>query len=264
MNCPNCYTPSAVSKTIDAGNAILRNRRCVACGSMWVTEETLRGGSLRSLAVQVRPVMATAGRKRPPPSMDSTPSAGSSAGGVGGGLSSGIDPSGVRSSDPSLQSSRDLPRARDPFKSRPVVHVGAATPPFMRIYRRYPNPHRMQQAAQVWQVLAQAHAGGEDGLEAEIGSAFDAGFLLRHPYSSDLRHRPKFEDFLAEQRWLEPAPAPDPMEAPRLAETLQQRDARALREGAERRDAELAEVRRKSREAEQAAAEKLRASGGAA
>lgn len=170
---------------------------------------------------------------------------------------SGSDPDPSRSN--STLDRRAL--ASPPYKSRPTVHLGAATPDFMRVYKRYPNPHRMQQAAQVFQDLAERWEGGETALADEIETAFDDGFLNRHPYSSDQRHRPKLEDVLAELRWQEPAPAPDPVEAAKPAETLAQRDERARREGLERRIAAKAELEAKERAVTAAIA--ARAAGGA-
>lgn len=119
----------------------------------------------------------------------------------------------------------------------------------MRCYSRYPNTFRKLQAAQTWQELAEQTPGGEVALADAIEAAFDAGMLKHKPYNGDAV--PKFETVLVERLWEEAPPAPP---APRIIETLQQRDARALREGTARTGDAIEEIRRKSREAEAAAA----------
>lgn len=126
--------------------------------------------------------------------------------------------------------------------------MGAVSEDFTRVYERYPNPFRKLQAAQTFAELAEQTLGGEAALADAIEAAFDGGMLNHKPYNND--HCPKFETLLAERLWEEAAPAP--VVAP-IAETLQQRDARALREGTARTAAALDEVRRKSAEAEAAA-----------
>ncbi len=180
--------------------------------------------------------------------------------------SEGSDPSPDQTDpDPSRQSPD---RARSEFRAEPNWERHKmpfdATKTFRHVFGRYPNQNGLYRAASAWQAIVEADfPGGEAGLGGAILSRFEHGQLLRHPYTGDHRYRPTFETYLKEFRWQEADSAPDDLAPEKPAETLQQRDARALREGAERRDAELAEVRRKSREAEQAAAEKLRASGGA-
>lgn len=237
MICPSCYGPSRIARTLDTGTEVTRIHEClsVECDSVWTTDQKLRTGSLRrNRRVIRRHGEATNGISdaTAPPSGVSNPSASTNgAGGVGGGLPSGIGQ--VRIQDPSLSNSvldRRAP-APVPFKPRPMVHLAAATPDFKRVYDRYPNKYRMQQAAQVFQDLALTWPGGERALADDIVAAFDKGMLTRHPYSSTQNHRPKLEDVLAEARWLEPPSDPDGAAAD---ETRPQRDARLSREAAER------------------------------
>lgn len=99
-----------VDKTIDAGDSIIRKRRCSSCGSRWVTEETMRKGSLMPAPVQARPGLATNGHGRPPPANNQPLVAVHGRGGVGGGLPSVSDP--ISDPDPSQQSDHEEPRAR--------------------------------------------------------------------------------------------------------------------------------------------------------
>lgn len=260
MICPACQGPTRISKTLDTGDVVIRMHECMdlACDEIWTTDQKLRPGTRRKnrrcltrnddISNRQAP-LAVASRDKQTPKSVGEVSGGANAvslplGGVGVGLPSGIDPSGL-GPDPFWQSAQEesraitRPSAPVPFKPRPMVHLGAATPPFMRVYKRYPNPHRMQEAAQVFQDLATSHPGGEEGVAAEIEAAFDAGFLNRHPYSGEQRVRPKFEDFLAGRRWLEPAPAPDPVAPVKSAESFAQRDDRTRREAAERTRASL-------------------------
>lgn len=147
---------------------------------------------------------------------------------------------------------------------RQIAHVGAATLLFLSCFDRYPRKDGKQAAAQVWQTIAGGCSGGEAELAQAIHARFDDGILTRHPYSGPNATRPFFETFLAERRWEDPDSAPDDVVAARPAETLEQRDIRARREGGERRAAAAAELDRKAREADAAVKARLSATGGAA
>lgn len=97
-----------------------------------------------------------------------------------------------------------------PRAPRRIAAVGAATLAFLSCFDRYPRGDGKQNAAQVWQELAECHPGGEAALARVILARFDAGMLKRHPYDGDPRYRPTFETFLSQRRWEDPDPKPEP------------------------------------------------------
>ncbi len=97
-----------------------------------------------------------------------------------------------------------------PFRERPrVAAVGACTPAFLAVFDRYPRKDAKQDAAQVFQELAEDYPGGQDALSAAILAAFDAGMLKRHPYNGPNHTRPFLDKVLARRRWEDPESAPD-------------------------------------------------------
>ncbi len=149
-----------------------------------------------------------------------------------------------------------------PFRAARMPMPWDATVPFLRVFERYPNGNAKGKAACLWQAIAETVEGGEIALEQAIAARFDDGMLKRHPYTGEARFRPTFETFLAERRWEDPDSAPDDIAPTKVAETFEQRDARARKESGERRNRELADIERKTREADAAVAVRLATPGG--
>lgn len=176
--------------------------------------------------------------------------------------------------DPSRQSSPVLP-------ARSEVHANSVfglvpnwerykmpydvTETFGKVFAKYPNQVGQAKAASAWCAIVEAgYPGGEPALRDVIVARFDSGQLKRHPYTGDAKFRPSFETYLREFRWLDADSAPDDAAPAKAAETLEQRDARARREGLERRLAAKAEVEAKERAVEAAIAARAATAGGAA
>lgn len=99
-----------------------------------------------------------------------------------------------------------------PRHERARVFLGACTPDFLAVYDRYPRKEGKQDAAQVFQEVAEAYPGGEAALSAAILAAFDAGMLSRAPYHGPNKTRPMLDKVLANRRWEDPPSAPDDVE----------------------------------------------------
>jgi len=149
VNCPDCNGDSRVTKTVVGVDVKQRFRECVSCGTRWVSQEThmrLNDGRIATWGVR-SPREATGNR----PATHGQPAANlpaTGAGGVGGGVSSGLLFPDPIHPDPISRSGSDTDR--DPDPSARKSHKKHPTDGFEEWYSLYPRKVARDDAEKAW------------------------------------------------------------------------------------------------------------------